>query len=346
MAKKKNSTPKLTRLIGILVELNKCDWLPAADIAEKYSVSLRSIYRDISELQNMGFEIVGTTGVMGGYRLTKKNYSDRDIDFDIYNNVKAELLVKLGRSTIENIIPNDDQVEDSRLTDAVYSLKDKMVFDVSDWYWKDSIDGYSSALSRSIQNQVLIIIDYKRRGSEENIRDRVKPLGMAWKAGYWYLICDSENNGHILRIRSSRIVNIIETDKHFDYPKGFNINEWWKKELVEFGRGDVEVILKITGQSAIEEWMKMEEKPDTVKKIDNGILTVKYYVDKWTWLIPTILHYGDSVIVEEPMELRNAILNTIETMLQQYKNNKFDKQHKGGFINDDSRERISKSRTE
>jgi predicted DNA-binding transcriptional regulator YafY len=268
----------------------------------------------------MGFEIVGTTGVMGGYRLAKKLFADKGSDFDIYNNVKAELLVKLGRSTIE--------------------------FDVSGWYWKDNIDGYSSALSRSIQNQVLIIIDYKERGTEENIHDKVKPLGMAWKAGYWYLICESENTGRIIRIRSNRIVRIVETDKHFDYPTDFHVDEWWKKELIEFGRGDVEVVLKVTGQSAIEEWMKMEEKPDTDKKLDNGVLTVKYYVDRWTWLIPTILHYGESVLVEEPIDLRKTIVDTIEAMLLQYRNHRFNNQHKGGFVNDDSRERISKSRQE
>ena len=343
MAKKKNSTPKLTRLIGILVELNKFDWVSATDIADKFSMSLRSVYRDISELQNMGFEIIGTTGAMGGYRLSKKLFADKSVDFDIYNNVKAELLVKLGRSTIENIIPDDNIMADSILTEAVYSLKDKMVFDVSDWYWKDDIDGYSSTLSRSIQNQVLITIDYKERGTEKNTHDHVKPLGMAWKAGYWYLICESERTGRIIRIRSNRIVRIVETDKHFEYPTDFRVDKWWKTELIDFGRGNVEVVLKVAGQSAIEEWMKMEEKPDTVKKIENGILTVKYYVDKWIWLVPTILHYGDAVLVEEPIELRNAIIDTVEAMLLQYKNHIFNEKNNGGFVNDDSRERISKS---
>lgn len=346
MAKKKNSTPKLTRLIGILVELNKRDWIPATDIADKFAISLRSVYRDVSELQNMGFEIVGTTGAMGGYRLARKMPTGVGTDLDIYNNVKAELLVKLGRSTIENILHDDRQIADTKLTEAVYSLKDKVIFDVSDWYWKDCIDGYSSSLSRAIQNETMVAIDYKERGSENNICDKVKPLGMAWKAGYWYLICDSENKGSTVRIRSNRIVHIVETEEHFDYPSDFRLDRWWKKELIEFGQGDIEVVLKVTGQSAIEEWMKMEEKPDTVKVIENGILTVKYYVDRWNWLIPTILHYGDSVLVEKPLELRNNIVKTIEAMLLQYTNQRFNAPSKGGFVNDDSRERISKSRQE
>lgn len=347
MAKKKNSAPKITRLIGILVELNKRDWVLATDIAEKFSMSLRSVYRDISELQNMGFEIIGTTGVSGGYRLAGKMFSDKGVDFDIYNNVKAELLVRLGRSTIEeNILPVDNQVADSKLMETIYTLRDRMVFDVSDWYWKDGIDVYSSSLSRSIQNQTLITIDYKERGDDANVHDVVKPLGMAWKAGYWYLIGESDNKRRIIRIRSNRIVRIKESDVHFDYPSGFRVDEWWKKELVDFGRGAIEVILKVTGQSAIEEWMKMEEKPDTVKTINDGVLTVKYYVDNWKWLIPTILHYGDSVLVEEPVDLRKTIVDTLNSMLLQYCNRRFNTLTKGGFVNDDSRERISKSRQE
>ena len=45
----------------------------------------------------------------------------------------------------------------TRLTDTVYPLKDRMVFDVSDWYWKDGSDVYSRALSRSIQNENVVI---------------------------------------------------------------------------------------------------------------------------------------------------------------------------------------------
>jgi predicted DNA-binding transcriptional regulator YafY len=343
LPKKKNGTPKLIRLIGILVELNKRDWISAMEIAQKFSMSLRSVYRDVSELQNMGFGIIGTTGSMGGYRLERKMFAGQTHDFDIYNNVKAELLVRLGRSTIENIISDNEQTSAPGLTEAVYSLKDRMIFDVSDWYWKDNIDGYSSLLSHSIQNRTIIEIDYKKRGSEENTHDYVKPLGMAWKTGQWYLICDSSEKGAIIRIRSNRIVRIVDTERQFEYPEMFDLNNWWKNELVEFGRGNIEVVLKVSGQPAIDEWIKMYEKPDTVKIINNGILTVKYYVDSWNWLIPTILHYGDSVIVEKPLELQKIIVDTLEAMLFQYKKSKFNNLPKGGFVNDDSRERISKS---
>lgn len=89
-----------------------------------FSISLRSVYRDIAESQRIGFEIIGTTGVTGGYRLARNLLSDRGEDFDIYNNIRAELPVRLGRSTIKNIL-SEEQVGDTRLTDRVYSLKPK-----------------------------------------------------------------------------------------------------------------------------------------------------------------------------------------------------------------------------
>lgn len=346
MAKKKNGTPKLTRLIGILVELNNREWISASEIADKFSVSLRSVYRDVSELQNMGFEIIGTTGTTGGYRLARKLFFTQERDFDIYNNVKAELLVRIGRSTIESNVTDDRLISGMSLTETVYSLKDKLIFDVSDWYWKDSIDSFSTALSRAIQNQRILLLNYKERGSDENQCDRVKPYGMAWKAGSWYLICELLKSGKITRIRTNRILNITETNEKFNYPEAFDINKWWKQELLEFGRGNTEVVLKVRGNTAIQEWLKMEGKPDTVKELDNGILTVKYYVDKWNWLIPTILNYGDCVLVQKPAELRDTIIKMVKTMLCQYDNDKFYNSLQGRFENDDSRERISKSRQE
>ncbi len=346
VARSKNAIPKLKRLIGILVELNKRDWLSANEIASMFSISLRSVYRDVSELQNMGFQIVGTTGTMGGYRLAQKKTVEHEMELDIYNKIKLELLVKLGRHTIESALQEENQILDKNIPDSVYALKDKMIFDVSDWYWKDSIEGYSCSLSRSIQNQTTISINYKKRGSNENIHDFVNPLGMAWKAGFWYLICDSKYEKSIIRIRSNRILSVVETERSFCYPKGFNLSSWWKKELVEFGRGNIEIVLKVSGQSAVDEWMKMEEKPDTIKVVDQGILTVKYYVDKWNWLVPIILSYGDSVLVVKPIELKEVIRKTIKRTLYQYKVDNFASEQKKGFENDDSRERISKSRQE
>lgn len=345
MSKNKKNTPQLSRLIGILIELNMNEWVSATNLADKFLVSIRTIYRDIAKLQNLGFEITGTTGNTGGYHLISKLYKNQTYNFDIYNSVKAELIVRLGKSSIEQRIPKKSEFEDNNLSD-IYAIDDKIIFDVSDWYWKDNIDFYSDSLSRAIKNQTILNIEYMERNSSLICTSKIDPLGMAWKAGYWYLIFREKRNNTICRIRTNRIIKIEETSDSFVFPLDFDLNSWWKNELMQFGRGDIKVVIRVSGQTAIDEWMKMDEKPDTEKILRNNILTVVYYVDNWRWLIPIILQYGPSVMVVEPTELKMEIISIINKILVQYHTNRFENMTEGEYINNDSRERISKSRQE
>lgn len=346
MSKNKKSTPRLSRLIGILIKLNMNEWVSASSLADQFFVSIRTIYRDISDLQNLGFEITGTTGNSGGYSLNSRLSTQQMHNFDIYNSVKAELVVRLGKKSIEQKMPENTKLENTGLSDIVYSIDDKIIFDVSDWYWKDNIDCYSAYLSKAIKNQKTLKINYMERNTSQIHSLEIDPLGMAWKAGYWYLIFKDCRKNVISRLRTNRIVKIEETNESFDYPSGFNLNSWWKNELIEFGRGNIKVVIKVSGKSAIEEYLKMDEKPDTKKTRNKDILVVEYYVDNWQWLVPIILQYGASVIVAEPAELRTEIISIINSMMSQYNTDVFENIGGGEYINNDSRERISKSRQE
>lgn len=57
---------KIQRLIAILTSLLQTDRIPATRLAEMFEVSVRTIYRDIDDLESAGIPIVTHTGVNGG----------------------------------------------------------------------------------------------------------------------------------------------------------------------------------------------------------------------------------------------------------------------------------------
>lgn len=58
---------RLERLLGIALSLSARRRLKAEDLARRFAVSLRTVYRDVRALQEAGFPIVGTAG--DGYLL-------------------------------------------------------------------------------------------------------------------------------------------------------------------------------------------------------------------------------------------------------------------------------------
>src|SRR5438046_1665971 len=64
---------RLDRLSAILIQLQSKKIVKAQEIADRFHISLRTVYRDINSLEEGGIPIIGEAGVgysiMDGYRL-------------------------------------------------------------------------------------------------------------------------------------------------------------------------------------------------------------------------------------------------------------------------------------
>src|ERR1700740_1562203 len=64
---------RIDRISAILIHLQSRRVVKAGDIAERFNISLRTVYRDIKTLEEAGIPLIGEAGVgysiMDGYRL-------------------------------------------------------------------------------------------------------------------------------------------------------------------------------------------------------------------------------------------------------------------------------------
>jgi len=58
---------RIDRLAAILIHLQSRSLVRAQDIADKFSISLRTVYRDVKALEEAGVPVIGEAGT--GYRL-------------------------------------------------------------------------------------------------------------------------------------------------------------------------------------------------------------------------------------------------------------------------------------
>lgn len=79
MAKDK---PRLARLTAIITQLQSKRIVTARDIAEKYDISIRTVYRDIRTLEESGIPIVTEEGkgysIMEGYKLPPVMFTEEE----------------------------------------------------------------------------------------------------------------------------------------------------------------------------------------------------------------------------------------------------------------------------
>lgn len=106
-------TRRLTRLTSILMQLQSKRLLTANEIAEKFAISKRTVYRDIKTLEQAGVPIITEEGkgysLMDGYRMPPIMFTENEANALI----TAEQLV----------LKNKDASFVKDYTDAIYKIK-------------------------------------------------------------------------------------------------------------------------------------------------------------------------------------------------------------------------------
>ena len=241
--------PRIARLLGILLMLRAKEWVSASDLSKRFVVSVRTIYRDIEFMQAHGIPIQGSSGPDRGYRLEKESPID-PLQFDSDDAMALYLqgatgagmpdaVTKRAEAILGTLTP-DRRREASRVFDLV---KQRVYFDTTDWYWRDQSSGVLPQVREGVLNERLLRVSHCPRGSAAVATVLLRPYGLVWKAGEWYVVGQAEAQRSVVRIRLARIVACEVENRSFEYPQEFDIRTWWSQELERFGKGSTKVCL-------------------------------------------------------------------------------------------------------
>ncbi|MGN6224251.1 helix-turn-helix transcriptional regulator [Pseudoxanthomonas sp.] len=190
--------------------------LPARTLAETLAVSLRTVYRDVADLQLSGVPIEGEAGV--GYLLRK----GADIPPLMFNADELEALVvgtrfvrafggqrlSVGARSallkIQAVLPPDLQARAQRTRIYAPELKDRF-----------ESTGLLDRLHEAIEQRRVLRFRYADHSGEETRRD-VEPLCLAFWGGSWTLGAWCRHRGDFRSFRPDRILQLDETGEIFD----------------------------------------------------------------------------------------------------------------------------------
>lgn len=334
------------RQVGIVHLLRSREWVSASSLAQRFSVTPRTIYRDIEELMSAGVPIEAVSGPEGGYRLA----SDQPL---APLTLDADDALKLYVVSLLNRRPADDPDSDVPELGSTYSrevlkrLSQRIYFDTADWYWKDEGSGHLPAVRYALLTGTALKLTSRIKGKAESAASIVKPYGIVWKAGEWHLVAAPIDEPPT-RYRLNLVDHLTLTDLRFSYPdEDFHLQAWWASEMEAYGKGESRVVLHVES-AARDELLRLTLKSNSeVEHTPGGGLVIRLYVDRWQWLIPLVTSYGGDVLVEEPAELRDAIVGHLRRALDAYEQDAKIHQETvaAGFRNDDSRLRSTRGRT-
>ena len=149
---------KISRLLGILNVLVNKDRVTVKELAERFEVSKRTIFRDLDTLNEAGIPIVSYSGIGGGvsviegYKYNKSLFSKRDIK-DIFTALSGLMSINKNDELINlmaKMVPEED---------GIFSETDYLI-DLSSWFQDSITHKKISDIHEAIENHICISMEY------------------------------------------------------------------------------------------------------------------------------------------------------------------------------------------
>lgn len=219
---------KVDRLVSIIMLLLEKKRIGAQELADRFEVSPRTIYRDIDAINLAGIPVLSTSGVGGGfeimpeYKMDRKVFSTADLSAilmglsSLSNMVRGDELVH-ALAKVRSFIPADRAKEIEVQANQIY-------IDLHPWMGNRNILPYLETIKTALSERRLLSFEYNDHHGNPIARI-AEPYQLVLKGNHWYCqtYCRLREDFRLFKLsRMSR----LQLKEEFFVPR-----EWPKPQL-------------------------------------------------------------------------------------------------------------------
>lgn len=290
----------MMKILMLLLQKRK---LTATEIADRYDVSVRSVYRYIEELTVCGVPVDVARGRYGGitiadtFRLPAGYFTREE-----YSATINALDAMASQISDEHLISARAKLESRQKSEKrEMSVCGNVIVDGGTWGDSAKFSEKMHVCEQAVNECKSLHIDYISRGGEHTKRT-IDPHVLIFKQNVWYVwaFCHAKQEFRTFKI--GRIKSASFTGKEFKK------REFTRDDIdLNFNRKSdelIDVTLKIEKSSLAdaEEWLGI----DNIEPRGNGFIARLTLPDD-NVLVNKILSYGGAVSVVEPAELKARV---------------------------------------
>jgi predicted DNA-binding transcriptional regulator YafY len=225
-----NDTKRLSRLTAILTQLQTKRITSAPELATRFSVTVRTIYRDMRALEQAGVPIVTEEGkgysLMEDYRLPPVMFSEGEANALI----TAEQLVLKNKDAsfvreYTEAITKIKSILRHKEKDKAELLSKRIVFRHNTE--QDRTSTYLACLQKALTNFNLTVLDYHSPDSGQSTKRTVEPFAMYSTQENWLLIAWCRLRKDFRAFRLDRIQKLEVVHDTFE-PHKLTLQEYFE----------------------------------------------------------------------------------------------------------------------
>jgi predicted DNA-binding transcriptional regulator YafY len=298
---------RTARLLELMIRVQTKPRFTAAELAEEFGVSRRTMQRDLAALSGMGVPLRSTPGPGGGYSLPrggKRLSPSLSVDEALALIASYEALLRYpahpfstdGLSAVTKLraaLPKEVVTELDRLRRRVFVA--------------EPVRGYEAPLLGELLRAALdgahlrVTYDSIRSGVSERV---IFPYGLYASQGYWYCACFDHRRGGNAPMRADRFLS-AERVGGFKPPPELSVQEWMSAAPREAGGERIRVRARVTerGRKSFE----LASLFGRIEPDEGGVVEAEIPRSEIDYYALRLLSVGTDVLVDSPPELVEAI---------------------------------------
>ncbi|HEX6983039.1 MAG TPA: YafY family protein [Balneolaceae bacterium] len=310
-----NSSERRMKLILMLQQSN--GRITVDDLADKFNISRRTVFRDFNALSEMNVPVTWDKykgyGVMRGYKIPPLMFTSRELATILVglNFVKSQVdktLVEDARGVelkIKEVVPKE-------LLEFMESLEERTVVDPFMNFGAEKTDGGSwYEISSAISKNKSIYFDYRSKSSEKMSSREIDPYLLVFYRDHWNMIGFSHKREAIRNFVLNRMSNIEILDKNFVSPGEIDV-----EQLIFRSDGASHEIEVEVQKAAVRRFKaNLPTKIIKEKEIEPNLFKIKFSFDNLDFINEWLLQFAKDVKVVSPKVLIEKRSDLLKDMI-------------------------------
>lgn len=223
------------RLLSILLILQNQGRVKAAELANELEVSVRTIYRDVTELSAWGVPVYCERGPGGGVELIERYRTD--LTGLSTNEARALFMLSIPDPLNELGVGEEFKAAMLKLAAALPAARrddhqdslQRVHLDWIPWFHEHKPQLHLQTVQQAVWEDRKLEIEYYIDAGKwlGTITASLCPYGLVAKSGRWYLVARLDNDNFVV-VRVSWIVDSNLLEEKFERPDDFNLGAFWK----------------------------------------------------------------------------------------------------------------------
>lgn len=310
---------RIDRLAAILIQLQSRSLIKAQDIADKFSISLRTVYRDIKALEEAGVPVIGEAGtgyrLMEGYKLPPVMFNQDEATALLTASKLVQSKTDAGISKhftaaldkIRAILRHAEKDHTEKIDEHIAVMVHPAIA------YEPEKELHLQAILKAISSSSVLDMEYTTIEKNESTRRKVEPVGVYHMGSHWYLIAWCQLRNDYRNFRTDKITQLKitgETNSKSHPPlQDFMDKMGAEREVIKVVIDVEPEIIKYLGeQKYYNGFVKQEKAGDHIRMtfLSGSLMGFS----RWFML------FGDHARIVEPLELNDMVAAVAEGILR------------------------------